>query len=49
VADEAAFDLGAYPAVREWVARVEATPGYMNDLQPMPPNSQLGVSRGIYG
>jgi glutathione S-transferase len=49
VADEAAFDLGGYPAVREWVARVEATPGYMNDLQPMPPNSQLGVSRGIYG
>ena len=49
VADEAAFDLGAYPAVREWVARVEATPRYMNDLQPMPPNSQLGVSRGIYG
>jgi glutathione S-transferase len=49
VADEASFDLGAYPAVREWVARVEATPGYMNDLQPMPPNSQLGVSRGIYG
>ena len=49
VADEAAFDLGDYPAVREWVARVEATPRYMNDLQPMPPNSQLGVSRGIYG
>jgi glutathione S-transferase len=49
VADEAAFDLGDYPAVREWVARVEATPRYMNDLQPMPPNSQLGVSRSIYG
>ena len=49
VADEAAFDLGDDPAVREWVARVEATPRYMNDLQPMPPNSQLGVSRGIYG
>jgi glutathione S-transferase len=49
VAGDAAFDLSAYPAVRAWIERVEATPGHMNDLQPMPPNSRLGVSRGIYG
>ena len=49
VAGDARFDLDAYPAVRTWVERVEATPGHMNDLQPMPPNSQLGVSRSIYG
>jgi glutathione S-transferase len=49
VAGDAGFDLADYPAVRDWVGRVEATPGHMNDLQPMPPNSQLGVSRGIYG
>lgn len=49
VAGEAGFDLAPYPAVREWLARVEATPGYMNDLEPMPPNSQRGVSRSIYG
>lgn len=28
-ADEGGFDLAAYPAVREWLARVEATPGYV--------------------
>jgi glutathione S-transferase len=49
VAGDARFDLDAYPAVRDWIERVEATPGHMNDLQPMPPNSQLGVSRSIYG
>jgi glutathione S-transferase len=49
VAGEAGFDLSAYPAVSDWLERVEGTPGYMNDLQPYPPNSQLGVSRGIYG
>jgi glutathione S-transferase len=49
VAGDARFDLDAYPAVRDWIERVEATPRHMNDLQPMPPNSQLGVSRSIYG
>ena len=49
VAADARFDLADYPAVADWVARVEATPGYMNDLHPMPPNSMLGVSRSIYG
>jgi len=28
-ADEGGFDLSGYPAVREWLARVEATPGYV--------------------
>ena len=49
VAGEAGFDLAGYPAVRDWIARVEATPGHVNDLQPYPPNSQVGVSRSIYG
>jgi glutathione S-transferase len=49
VAGDAGFDLAAYPAVRDWIERVEATPGHMNDLQPYPPNAQLGVSRSIYG
>jgi glutathione S-transferase len=49
VAGDARFDLADYPAVRGWIERVEATPGHVNDLQPMPPNSQLGVSRSIYG
>lgn len=28
-ADEGGFDLSGYAAVREWLARVEATPGYV--------------------
>ena len=49
VAGDAGFDLGGHPAVRAWIGRVEATPGHMNDLEPMPPNSRVGVSRSIYG
>jgi glutathione S-transferase len=29
VADEGGFDLVAYPAVRDWLARVRATPGFI--------------------
>ncbi len=29
VADEGGFDLSTYPAVRAWMARVEAQPGYV--------------------
>jgi glutathione S-transferase len=32
VAPEAGFELG--PAVREWIARVEAQPGFVEDLEP---------------
>jgi glutathione S-transferase len=49
VAGDAGFDVDEYPAVGDWIERVEATPGHMNDLHPMPPNSRLGVSRSIYG
>jgi glutathione S-transferase len=28
VASEGGFDLGRYPAIRDWLARVEAQPGY---------------------
>ncbi len=49
VADEAGFDFDDHPAVRDWVARVEATPGHMNDLQPYPPNTRVGVGESIYG
>jgi glutathione S-transferase len=46
VAHEAGFELSA--AVREWIARVEGTRGFMNDLEPYPPNSMAGQSRSIY-
>jgi glutathione S-transferase len=48
VADEAGFDLSRHPAISAWLKRVEDTPGFMNDLEPYPPNSQLGESRSIY-
>jgi glutathione S-transferase len=49
VAGEAGLDLDDYPAVRDWIARVEATPGHMNDLQPYPENTRAGMGRSIYG
>ena len=48
VAHEAGFELAAYPAVQGWLARVEGTPGFMNDLDPYPPNTRPGAGRSIY-
>jgi glutathione S-transferase len=48
VAHEAGFELSDYPAVQGWIERVEATEGFMNDLEPYPPNARLGESRSIY-
>jgi glutathione S-transferase len=48
VAPEAEIELGAYPAVEEWIARVEATPNFLNDLEPYPPNAHAGAGRSIY-
>jgi glutathione S-transferase len=49
VADGAGIELGDFPAVQAWLRRVEATPGFMNDLAPYPANANLGESRSIYG
>jgi glutathione S-transferase len=48
VAHEAGLDLEPYAALRAWLARVQEQPGYMNDLEPYPPNSHVGASRSIY-
>lgn len=48
VANEAGFELNEYPHVKEWTRKIEGTPGYMNDLEPYPPNSYAGQSRSIY-
>jgi glutathione S-transferase len=48
VAGEAGYDLGAYPAVKRWLERVEAQPGFMNDLAPYPANARPGAGRSIY-
>jgi len=46
VAHEAGY--GVPPAVRAWLKRVAARPGYMNDLQPYPPNARPGAGRSTY-
>jgi glutathione S-transferase len=46
VAHEAGLVVGG--AVRDWIARVEGTQDFMNDLEPYPPNSYAGKSRSIY-
>jgi glutathione S-transferase len=48
-AHEATIDTAGYPDVRRWVARVEATPRFMNDLEPYPPNASVLAGRSIYG
>jgi glutathione S-transferase len=34
-ADEAGADLAEYPRIAQWIARVEAQPGFVNDLEPI--------------
>jgi glutathione S-transferase len=48
VAVEAGYEMERYPGVVAWLERVKARPGYMNDLEPYPPNSMYGVSSSIY-
>jgi glutathione S-transferase len=49
VADEAGYVMATYPYVQSWLARVAGQPGYMNDLEPYPPNAQAGAGSSIYG
>ena len=48
VAGEAGLDITRYDSLDAWLGRVQAQPGYMNDLEPYPPNSHAGASRSIY-
>jgi glutathione S-transferase len=48
VAGEAGLDITRYDSLDAWLGRVQAQPGYMNDLEPYPPNSHVGASRSIY-
>ncbi len=41
VANEAGIDMARYAAIATWLARVEATEGFVNDLEPYPANAQL--------
>ena len=49
VGGEAGYDMAAYPNLARWLARVEAQPGYINDLEPYPPNASELAGRSIYG
>jgi glutathione S-transferase len=48
LAEDAGISLDPYPAFRAWVARIEALPGFANDLAPYPPNARPGAGRSIY-
>ncbi len=41
VAHDAGADMAAYPAIDPWLARVEATDGFVNDLEPYPANARV--------
>jgi glutathione S-transferase len=48
VAGEAGIPLAPYANVVAWLARVEAQPRFMNDLEPYPPNARVGAGRSQY-
>jgi glutathione S-transferase len=43
VAHEGGIDMSAYPSIGPWLARVEATDGFENDLEPYPANARAGT------
>jgi glutathione S-transferase len=48
VAYEAGFDMIEFPAVSRWLMRIEKRPGFVNDLQPLPPRAGGHLDRSIY-
>ena len=48
VAGDAGFDLESYPAVVDWLDRVRALPGFVDDLAPYPENARPGKGQSIY-
>ena len=47
-AHEAGIDLAPSTAVVAWLGRVEAQPGYMEDVAPYGANAAVGAGRSIY-
>lgn len=41
LAGEGGIDLAEYPEIGPWLARVEATDGFVNDLEPYPANARV--------
>jgi glutathione S-transferase len=49
LAPQAGIELSTFPSVQAWLARVEAQPGFVNDLAPYPPSAHAGPDvRSIY-
>jgi glutathione S-transferase len=48
LAREAGIDMSPYGNVRAWFARVEAQPGYMEDVEPYGANAAPGAGSSIY-
>ncbi|HXV33902.1 MAG TPA: glutathione S-transferase family protein [Gaiellaceae bacterium] len=49
VAGDAGIDMAAHPALAGWLRRVEATPGFVNDLEPYPANARAGAGGSVHG
>jgi glutathione S-transferase len=48
LADDAGFDLAAYPSITGWIGRIRALPRFIDDLVTYPDNARPGASRSIY-
>ena len=48
VAHEAGVDMGAFPNIAAWLARVREQPNHVADLEPYPENARPGKSQSIY-
>ena len=48
-APEAGIDTTPYARFNEWLARITEQPGFVNDLEPYPPNASVLAGRSIYG
>jgi glutathione S-transferase len=48
-AAEAGIETTPYASFDEWLARVAEQPGFVDDLEPYPPNASKQVGRSIYG
>jgi len=49
VAAEAGIDTSGYPQFLGWLDRVRAQPGFVDDLEPYPPNAAVRTGKSIYG
>jgi glutathione S-transferase len=41
IAEDAGIDMADFPAIAAWLDRVEATDGFVNDLEPYPANAHI--------